>query len=72
MKFLALTFGEKGLLLDANSWEEAKDALKKKVTLNGLNQEFKLISLQDSAAKHYLLVSKKKIISTIFLLWKLN
>ncbi len=60
MKFLALTYGEKGLLLDANNWDEAKDALKKKITFNSLHQEFKLISLQDNVIKHYLLVSKKK------------
>ncbi len=60
MKFLALTFGEEGLLFDADNWKEAKKTLKKKITFNGLNQEFKLISLKDNTIKHYLLISNNK------------
>jgi hypothetical protein len=60
MKFLALTYGEEGLLFDANNWNEAKETLKHNLNLNGLNQEFKLISLKDNIIKHYLLVSNNK------------
>lgn len=54
MKYLALTSGDAGILVEANSWDEVKHKLLKNIKKTALYQTIKVVNLKDASSKHYM------------------